>query len=78
MMTKPLTRQQQWRRDNPRRYLAHLYVEAAKRVGILHPQSCEVCGAERADAHHDDYSRPGDVRWLCRRHHNQHHARGGL
>ena len=75
-MTKPLTRQQQWRRANPRRYLAHLYVEAAKRCGILTPQPCEVCGG-KAEAHHPDYNRPGDVRWLCRKHHAQLHARGG-
>lgn len=74
MTLKPKTRQQVWRNENPRRYLAHLYVEAAKRVGILTPQSCEVCGVEKAEAHHDDYSRPGDVRWLCRKHHSQHHA----
>lgn len=75
-MTKPLTRQQQWRRANPRRYLAHLYVEAAKRCGILTPQPCEICGG-KAEAHHPDYNRPGDVRWLCRKHHAQLHARGG-
>jgi hypothetical protein len=74
-MTKPLTRQQQWRRANPRRYLAHLYVEAAKRCGILTPQPCEICGG-KAEAHHPDYNRPGDVRWLCRKHHAQLHARG--
>lgn len=75
-MAKPLTRQQRWRRDNPRRYLAHLYIGTAKRLGLVTPQPCEVCGAEKADAHHDDYSRPGEVRWLCRRHHKQIHARG--
>jgi hypothetical protein len=26
------------------------------------------------DAHHDDYARPLDVTWLCRRHHQQRHA----
>lgn len=36
---------------------------------------CEVCGATRVDAHHDDYSRPLEVRWLCRPHHVEHHAR---
>lgn len=68
-MNKPLTRQQAWRIHNPRRYLAHLYVEAAKRCGVLAPQPCEICGAAKAEAHHDDYDRPGKVRWLCRKHH---------
>lgn len=76
-MTKPMTRQQVWRRTNPQRYLAHLYVEAAKRMGVLSRQPCEVCGAAKTDGHHDDYSRPGEVRWLCRKHHRLHHARGG-
>lgn len=40
---------------------------------------CEVCGATKVDAHHDDYGQPLAVRWLCRAHHNEHHAkaRGG-
>lgn len=34
---------------------------------------CEVCGAAKTDAHHDDYTKPFSVRWLCRAHHRQHH-----
>ena len=57
--------------------LAQRAVDTAIRNGSLQRGTCEVCGAERVDAHHDDYSKPLDVRWLCRRHHLQLH-RGTL
>lgn len=50
-------------------------VHRAIRVGTLVRKPCEVCGAAKTDAHHDDYSKPLAVRWLCRRHHQQHHGR---
>jgi hypothetical protein len=52
---------------------AHAAVAKGRRNGSIVPRGCEVCG-KKAEAHHDDYSRPMDVRWLCRRHHSQHHA----
>jgi hypothetical protein len=39
----------------------------------LERQSCSVCGKERAQAHHEDYSKPLDVIWLCPLHHSQRH-----
>jgi protein-arginine kinase activator protein McsA len=41
----------------------------AKRRGQLEQQPCEVCGSEDSQAHHDDYTRRLDVRWLCPTHH---------
>ena len=41
----------------------------ALRDGRLTRQPCEVCGSLRTEMHHDDYSRPLDVRWLCKVHH---------
>jgi ribosomal protein S27AE len=46
----------------------------AIRVGKLVRQPCEQCGAEPGHAHHDDYSKPLDVRWLCRPCHTEHHV----
>lgn len=49
----------------------------AIRKGKLTRQPCEECGAEKAEGHHDDYAKPLEVRWLCRTHHRQHHAKHG-
>ena len=49
-------------------------VRKARLIGALVPQPCEVCGATRTEAHHEDYGRPLDVRWLCRPHHRALHA----
>jgi len=44
------------------------------RVGNIQKKPCEICGSmENLEAHHDDYSKPLQVRWLCRRHHKQLH-----
>jgi hypothetical protein len=44
-------------------------VYQAKKRGQLEQQPCEVCGSENSQAHHDDYTRRLDVRWLCPTHH---------
>ena len=59
---------------NRERFLARWKVNRALAKGRLVRQPCEVCGALRVHAHHDDYSKPLDVRWLCRQHHDEHHA----
>ncbi len=42
--------------------------------GALIRSPCEVCGTEDdVQAHHDDYYKPLDVRWLCRNHHREYH-----
>lgn len=72
---KKLTRQAAWRKRNPAKYLAHITVQNALRLGVLSRRPCSVCGNPRADAHHPNYASPLDVIWLCRRHHRQLHAR---
>jgi len=65
-----------WRAADPKRRLAHSLVQYELAAGRMVRQPCEVCGAtELIDAHHDDYNRPLDVRWLCKKHHRQHHEK---
>jgi len=47
------------------------------RVGNITKYPCQECGTqENIDAHHEDYSKPLDVIWLCRQCHiNLHHSR---
>lgn len=40
-------------------------------------QPCEVCGVEKVLAHHDDYDKPFDVKWLCPKHHVARHKELG-
>lgn len=62
----------QWAERNPLKRKAHHAVSNAIRYGRLDRQPCW-CG-EKAEAHHPDYSRPLDVVWLCKIHHEQLHA----
>jgi ribosomal protein S27AE len=45
--------------------------------GKMRRQPCEKCGADTVEAHHDDYSKPLDVRWLCKQHHVAAHKNWG-
>ena len=50
-------------------------VRKAIRSGELIKQPCEICGTlDKIHAHHEDYSNPLDVRWLCSRHHSLLHS----
>ena len=54
---------------------AHMAVYFAVKKGKLSKRPCESCGAEATVAHHDDYSKPLDVRWLCPQHHFEIHCK---
>jgi len=58
---------------NPLKRAAHVACGNAIRDGRIKREPCEVCGSEKAQAHHDDYSKPLDVRWLCTAHHAEWH-----
>lgn len=57
------------------------FIRTAIAKGILIPEPCEICGVfgkdergrRKVDAHHDDYNKPLNVRWLCVKHHREWH-----
>lgn len=58
----------------PEKVVARNAVTHAKEKGLLVPQPCEACGAtENIHAHHEDYRRPLNVRWLCVQCHRAEH-----
>lgn len=67
-------RKRRYRLSNPEKHKAHLLMRNAIRQGRLIRGACEVCGCAQVEGHHDDYSKPLDVRWLCKPHHIEAHG----
>lgn len=61
----------------PERGRAYNQFHYAKRVGrIIKPEICEGCNEKKPlDAHHEDYSKPFDVKWLCSKCHKALHVK---
>lgn len=68
----------EYREKFPNKYKAHVLVNNYLRDGKLLKEPCEVCSTnECVVAHHDDYAKPLDVRWLCEVHHKEWHSEHG-
>lgn len=65
--------EQKWARNNPIKVLAQQKLRKAVMLGKIKKFWCEVCHSTEVVAHHDDYSKPLKVRWLCKIHHRQIH-----
>ena len=61
--------------DGGLKYKARDLVAKAKKKKLLTPTPCEVCGHIKVEAHHDDYLKPLEVKWLCNKHHNLLHRK---
>lgn len=66
--------QRKRRKNYPLKKIANVAIRNAVRDNKLKKQPCEVCGSTKSQAHHDDYSKPLDVRWLCFLHHRKIHG----
>ena len=46
----------------------------AVKSGEIKREPCEICKYPKADAHHDDYTKPLEIRHLCRQCHGDAHV----
>lgn len=54
---------------NPQAEKARDTTKQAIKNGKLTRLPCRVCGNPKSEAHHEDYSKPLEVDWLCKKHH---------
>lgn len=63
----------------PKRVYARKRVNEAIKAGTLLREPCRECGTTQdIQGHHEDYSKPLDVIWLCRSCHRELHERQDL
>jgi hypothetical protein len=58
---------------HPEREMARVLLHRALRKGWLTKQPCEKCGDPKGQAHHEDYSKPLEVHWMCHKCHGKEH-----
>jgi hypothetical protein len=64
-----------WRKKNPLGYKAHYILNNALRAGEVKKLPCAMCGdTKQVHAHHHDYTKPLDVKWLCAKCHKRLHV----
>ena len=54
-----------YRDKNEYKHLAHQYLYIAIKSGLITRKPCLFCGSSETEGHHEDYSKPLEVIWLC-------------
>jgi len=52
---------------------ARSFLRHSVRVGKISKLPCQICGNKKSQGHHEDYSKPLEVVWLCQTHHSDLH-----
>lgn len=63
------------RGERAKRLAARRLVGREIELGRIKRLPCEACGYLDVHAHHDDYDKPREVRWLCEAHHLEAHGK---
>jgi len=57
------------RAEHPEKHKARSLLKDYAYRGKIKRLPCELCGDPKSQGHHEDYSKPLEVRWLCSKHH---------
>lgn len=67
--------QKRWREKNKDKLAANRLLQRAVAKGLAEKKPCEICGNINSEAHHEDYFKPLEVIWLCKKHHGERHRK---
>jgi hypothetical protein len=69
-----------WQKRNPKKINAHrIVLNALKRGSLIRPKKCSSCNKNnKLYAHHNDYTKPLTVIWLCDKCHKELHKKQRL
>jgi len=67
-----LAKQKEKRKNKPDQYMARTKITYLRQANKINPKNkCEICFQYKTTvAHHQDYSKPMDVKWVCKRCHH--------
>jgi len=71
---KLIAQKAEYAKANRHKIRAQDKIRRAVKAGKIEKLTCEVCANEKSHAHHEDYDKPLDVVWLCRKHHARRHV----
>ena len=54
-----------WVENNSDKRAAHVILNNRLKRGLVKKEKCLKCGNKNSQAHHEDYSKPLKVKWLC-------------
>ena len=69
-----LEAKKRWAENNKNKVASQRILQNAVKSGRIERRPCRACGATEVEAHHEDYSKPLDVVWLCDKHHKERHV----
>lgn len=69
----------EWRKEHKltehqkKKDIARSYANVYLKRGKIKKESCCICGELKTEMHHNDYNKPLEIKWYCKKCHKQFH-----